>query len=91
MKAEILVFFTHCILPELLGKRFTRSREDIGEIEVSDTDEADEGRWCYCKEAKGGAMVGCDNSKCMIKWFHLSCLQMETPPTRKWIPPNKEN
>ena len=50
-------FFTLCIMPELIGKWFTRSREDIVEVEVSDTDEPDEGRWCYCKESRGGDIL----------------------------------
>jgi len=29
--------------------------------------------YCYCKEDKGGEMVGCDNDNCEIgQWFHLS-------------------
>ena len=31
-------FFALCVLPELLGKWFTRSRTGITEVEVSDTD-----------------------------------------------------
>ena len=80
-------FFSLCILPELVGKWFTRRREDICEVEVSDTDSADEGTWCYCKESKGGDMVGCDNPKCGIRWFHLSCLQMDAVPRGKWMCP----
>ena len=74
-------------MPELIGKWFTRSRENIVEVEVSDTDEPDEGKWCYCKESRGGDIVGCDNSKCVIKWFHLACLQMETAPKGNWMCP----
>ena len=79
-------FFALCILPEPAGKWFTRTKETC-EAEVSDTDEQDEGRWCYCRESKGGDMVGCDNPKCAIKWYHLSCLQMETAPRGKWMCP----
>ena len=82
-KAERI--FTLCIMPEHIGKWFTRSREDIVEVEVFDTDEPDEGRWCYCKESREGDMVGCNNSNCAIKWFHLACLQMETAPKGKWM------
>ena len=28
-------------------------------------------------------MVACDSSKCSIKWFHMSCLQMDIPPSRE--------
>ncbi len=32
-------------------------------------------------------MVRCDNEKCSIKWFHLSCLGMSEAPSGKWICP----
>lgn len=79
-------FFKLCILPELIGKWYTRQR-NLDEIEVSSQDHEDEGTWCYCRESKGGSMVGCDNDKCAIKWFHLSCLGMSEAPSGKWICP----
>lgn len=79
-------FFTLCILPELVGKWFTRSRTNIGQIDV-ENDEDDEGRWCYCKESKGGDMVACDNAKCLIKWYHMSCLEITVSPKGKWMCP----
>ena len=46
---------------------------------VSDT-------YTYCKEDKGGEMVGCDNDDCENgQWFHLSCLNLKNPPhANKW-------
>ena len=33
--------------------------------------------YCYCKEVRGGEMVGCDNDECPHgKWFHLYCLKL---------------
>ena len=30
--------------------------------------------YCYCKEDKGGDMIGCDNKECSFgEWFHLGC------------------
>lgn len=84
-KAEC--FFSLCILPELVGKWFTRKR-DLNDIEVPAEDHEDEGTWCYCQESRGGDMVGCDNAKCSIKWFHLSCLEMSEPPSGKWMCPS---
>ena len=81
-------FFNLCVLPEPLGKWFTRSRTDIAEVEVSDTDEQDDGKWCYCKQSQGGEMIGCENPKCETKWFHLACLQMKTTPKGKWFCPS---
>ena len=36
--------------------------------------------YCYCKEDKGGEMVGCDNDRENGQWFHLLCLKLEKPP-----------
>ncbi len=30
--------------------------------------------YCYCKGPEEGEMVGCDNSECVYRWFHLKCL-----------------
>ena len=84
-KAEC--FFNICILPELAGKYFTCSKAKVSEIELPDTLEQDKGNYCFCKESKGGDIVACDSSKCSIKWFHMSCLQMDTPPREKWVCP----
>ena len=32
-------------------------------------------------------MIGCEDPKCEIKWFHLACLQMKTTPKGKWFCP----
>ena len=47
----------------------------------------DDGTWCYCKEAKGGSMIGCENPSCSIKWFHMTCLRMrENPRVNGFVP-----
>lgn len=77
--------FQLCILQ---GKWFTRTnRKALSCVQVSDTGEEDGGTWCFCKESKGGDMVGCDNCKCPIKWFHTSCLKMKAVPKGKWMCP----
>ena len=78
-------FFTICVLPELVGKWYTRRRVLPDPIDTYEDD--DDGQWCFCKEAKGGVMVGCDNKRCPIKWFHTSCLEMVQPPAGKWLCP----
>ena len=45
--------------------------------------------YCYCQGPEEGEMVGCDNSECSYKWFHLSCLKMKVPPKSKyWFCPD---
>ena len=46
--------------------------------------------YCYCKQGKGGEMIGYDNKECQHgQWFHLLCLKMKrTPRASKWYCPN---
>ena len=37
---------------------------------VLDNDPEDDiGTWCYCKRAKGGQMIWCENKSCNTKWY----------------------
>ena len=83
-------FFRLCALPELCGKWYTRSHKPLSEIQPADiySEEEDDGRWCYCRDSKGGDMVACDNKNCGIKWFHMSCLKMTKAPSGKWLCPS---
>ena len=76
-------FFKFCILPELLGKWYTRQHPTTGNNDPLECEE-DDGTWCHCKERKGGDMVGCDNRSCTTKWFHLVCVGLSTVPNGKW-------
>ena len=64
-------FFKLCVLPELLGKWFTRSHSRQVPCDISDNTETEEdsGMWCYCRESKGGDMICCENKSCSVKWF----------------------
>lgn len=43
---------------------------------------------CLCQKAPHGEMVGCDNAKCPIEWFHLACVGLDKPPTAStWLCP----
>ena len=76
-------FFNICILPELLGKWYTRQPSVTENNDPMECEE-DDGSWCHCKERKGGDMVGCDNRSCATKWFHLACVGLSTVPHGKW-------
>ena len=98
-KAERL--FRLAIIPELLGKWFTRGNtqlpdmisttddlhEDADKIGEDDDDDDDDGSWCYCKQPRRDAMVGCDNPSCKIKWFHMACLCISKAPKGSQLPP----
>ena len=47
-------FFKLCILPELLGKWYTRKQLALGQPLPT---EEDDRSWCYCREDKGGDMI----------------------------------
>lgn len=85
-------FFQVCILPELLGKWYTRpskmtpNEEKTGPTTSSITQQT----FYYCKGPSEGDMIACDNPTCEIEWFHFACLKMTTTPKgkRKWYCPD---
>lgn len=82
-------FFLNSILPELLGRWFSRPSTDVPSTSRSMNQNADENRYCYCQEGEHGEMVGCDNSNCPYQWFHLDCLNLSKPPKGKiWYCPD---
>ena len=87
-KAEL--FFKVAVMPELLGKWFTRERSmTVPTFDDTMNDDSDDnGTWYYCQQVKGGDMVGCENKDCVIKWFHMECLKMMEPPKGKWFCPD---
>ena len=81
-------FYKVGIMPELLGRWFTRSTV-LPTSTVDDRNDLQYG-YCYCKEELGGQMIRCDNDdKCPYgEWFHLSCLKLKNVPlTKKWYCP----
>ena len=68
-KAETV--FRNGILPELLGKCFTR----IPKILVQDNSTMEQ--YCYCKGTVNGQLYPCANSDCELKYFHLECLNLK--------------
>ena len=81
-------FFTICILPELVGKWYSRSIVIPSDSPTPNDDSSY--NYCYCKEEHGGEMVGCDNPRCQAgEWFHLSCLRLKKKPLCiKWYCPH---
>ena len=86
--------FWLAIIPELLAKWYTRHDTTLPQssaaaaVDISSSeDEDDDGTWCYCKSAKGGAMIGCENVNCDVKWFYMKCLKIKNKPKGKWFCP----
>lgn len=97
-------FFEIGILPELLGRWFSRPPEQIisslstpsdlphlhSSFETASTSSHDTClKYCYCQEGEHGQMVGCDNPGCPYQWFHLECLRLKSAPRSKsWYCPD---
>eukprot|EP00055_Hartaetosiga_balthica_P016660 m.106137 g.106137 ORF g.106137 m.106137 type:complete len:247 (+) comp9147_c3_seq1:106-846(+) len=43
--------------------------------------------FCYCKQGSYGEMIGCDNDKCPIEWFHYTCVGLTSAPQGSWFCP----
>ena len=87
-------FFTTAILPELIGKFYSRiGHEQTATPEIQSSlpstsvlppDETSE-TFCYCHGPDEGAMVGCDNPTCQHgSWFHLKCVGLKSKPKSKY-------
>ena len=85
-------FFQTALLPELLGKWFSRPPKQSQLTLSGGTEQAtssSELKYCYCQQGEHGDMVGCDNAECPYQWFHLECLHLHTAPkSRIWYCPD---
>lgn len=75
-KSQIaLKFHAEVIMPELLGRYFTRS-EGSAKLKY----------WCKCNGVDDGTpMICCDNDQCQIKWFHFKCVDLLDTPNSQWF------
>lgn len=83
------VFFRKAILPELVGKFYTRTRPVLcakKETAPAQPDTVD--CYCYCRRGGDvGDLIGCDYENCKIQWFHQDCLKIKNIPKGKWFCP----
>ena len=54
-------FFKRGILPELLGKWFSKSPTYLTGNVAQDKNKTDDS-WCFCRGAESGEIILCDNS-----------------------------
>ena len=90
-------FFVYGVLPEIIGKWYTRKPVANSEGVVLDpnhllipqvTDYEDYTKlWCYCNTPSYGEMIKCENEECAIQWFHFDCLRIRSAPKSKWYCP----
>lgn len=67
--------------------------ENGNKIDVDHTSDGEwtydltETRYCVCNQISYGDMVGCDNKRCPIEWFHYPCVGITSAPKGKWYCP----
>ncbi|QGA13193.1 hypothetical protein EYB26_000840 [Talaromyces marneffei] len=61
----------------------------IDEDGVLEKIDPNEPRYCLCKDVSFGMMINCENPDCEGEWFHLECIGLKEPPSRraKWFCP----
>lgn len=57
------------------NRRKTRKRNKVRFGNDSET-------YCYCGGPESGRMIGCDDNRCEMQWFHFECAGLEKPPRR---------
>lgn len=88
-------FFQSCILPEILGKWFTRALPTSPTTLPKDSDMSKR-VVCVCRKPESATMISCQNKNCKIVKFHLPCVKLKILPKRKWfccdcrVPQNKQ-
>ena len=78
-------FFRQCLLPELVGKFYSRNASTIQSTSTCDVQEM---KYCYCKKGEYGDIIGCDNTNCPCQWFHYECIGLKSAPKGKWYCPD---
>ena len=99
--SRVQQFFMTSILPELIGKFYSRNTDIIISPQVASEELSSPGPsslhknqvggnlYCYCQSPESGLMVGCDNPDCAYQWFHLECLRLSCAPKSKhWFCPD---
>jgi hypothetical protein len=82
MISSVTVFFKKCVMPERLTRRL--------ELKKSSVPSSDERLYCLCKSKDNGKsnMIGCDNPKCNLQWFHPQCVKVKHIPKGQWYCPD---
>ena len=83
-------FFHLCVLPELVGRWYSRPclQEDKETSSTSlDNDpgpseeECSDRLYCYCRQPEDDReIIACANPVCPVEWFNVNCLKIKTIP-----------
>ena len=78
-------FFIFAVLPELLGKWYSKSH--ITEPKIYNKASEKSKDICTCQEEKDSETILCTDKTCVVKTYHLQCLGLEEKPLKKWYCP----
>eukprot|EP00117_Sycon_ciliatum_P037992 scpid40803/ scgid28309/ Inhibitor of growth protein 1 len=88
--SKVSDFFKLAVLPELVGKFFSKGFEiaagHAASSEHAGQHEPQTGH-CFCNQVKDSETVTCAGVECPVKTFHVVCLRMKGIPKRKWYCP----
>ncbi|WWC70930.1 uncharacterized protein I206_104882 [Kwoniella pini CBS 10737] len=56
-------------------------------IDGSET-ETDDTLYCICQQKSYGEMIGCDNDRCQLEWFHVKCVNISGQLPDTWYCPD---
>lgn len=45
--------------------------DDLGDAEGEDTNEQDDGIYCFCQQKSFGEMIACENEECPYQWVSI--------------------
>jgi len=71
------------------GKRSKHNRDNSPPPSLYEENpiDPDEPTYCLCNQISFGEMICCDNTSCVLEWFHFQCVQLTTKPKGKWYCP----
>ncbi|XP_005095357.1 inhibitor of growth protein 1 [Aplysia californica] len=76
-------------VPKKKKKRKTVKKEtNRGDSPLDFQIDPNEPTYCSCNNVSYGEMIGCDNEKCVIEWYHFGCVGLRTKPKGKWYCPD---
>lgn len=56
-------------------RRVTSGNKD-GDVIGATVGKGEDQQYCVCSRGYVGRMVGCDNPKCLVEWFHFECVNL---------------
>ena len=80
--SKLSLFWRICVLPEILGRWYTRKMDLKEELGASPS-----AGDCYCRRTSEEPLATCSNPECPISKFHLACLCIENVP-KTWLCPH---